>query len=643
MKRTAWVVLLSVLLLCMVPAVALAVGVITSVGVADNSLITGEDYDNQLEVQYTLSEAVSTLDISILNSSDSWVAGNTYGAESSMAEAGSHTDTLDVSALPAGEYRVRMLVQTTGGQMVIDSNTTFRMNNPVDSLALSNHSVVNNPWNTIDFSFRCHYTSGAVTVDLVSADNTLMQELTFNAADDTISGSFALKDWHGDPLTNGTYTVVVWDNYGNMGALRDTVTLRAPPAISVSGFKVNKTVVNRGASVNLSYTLNTQASAMVRVYKADGTAVRALASGKLQQGNVVLTWNTKDDSGNLVPTGEYIMKASFANGNGTKTLTSSTITVLVPDPNVLTASLSVTPGAVTRNDWASVSIKLKNSHAAIASLKVVDADGDTVRTLETDKLHSTTSSTVKWNLKSDAGKLVAAGKYKVIYTVRDADGKTATAKATLTVKNASKPAITKVKLSKSSVYNYSSTVVTYKISTKSYVTIKVLNSKGKTLYTVTENSLKDAGTYTKRIYASGLTPGKYKVKITAKNSAGSVSEKSSTFTVKYHKPELSGYKYEAKYYWDDYYNGYTWQNRFYITYDNYDAGNCVISIKIYKGSKLISEGKSTFYNRKDSVYFYWYGYGNDGRYYGGEKVTVKYKITTNGGSDTVTKTQRLKD
>ena len=414
------------------------------------------------------------------------------------------------------------------------------------------------------------------------------------------------------------------------------MTLRAPPAISVSGFKVNKTVVNRGASVNLSYTLNTQAKATVRVCKADGTAVRGLAVGKLQQGNTVLAWNTRDDNGSQVPTGEYTIKATFTNGNGTKTLTSSKITVLAPDPNAMTASVSVSPASVTRNEWANVSIKLKNSHAAIASLKVVDADGDTVRTLETDKLHSTTSATVKWDLKSDAGKLVAAGKYKVVYTVRDADGKTATAKAPLTVKKASKPAITKVKLSKSSVYNDGSVVVSYKISTKSYVTISVLNSKGKTLYTVTVNSLKDAGTYTKRIYASGLEKGKYKIKIAAKNSAGTVSEKTSTLTVKYHKPDVNSYDYGYYYYT---YSG--WYHTFYAEYDAKGAPDPKMYMKVYKGSSLIYKDSLSLVYDRGYVLFYWNGYKSNGMYLTPGTYTVKFTITTDGGSDTLTKKQRL--
>jgi flagellar hook assembly protein FlgD len=85
--------------------------------------------------------------------------------------------------------------------------------------------------------------------------------------------------------------------------------------LMITGLNVGKSKAIGG--VTLSYALSTDASADVKIKSAFGKTVRNLAVGRgVTRGISNLSWNYRDDSGEPIPAGSYIVEVTATTPDG---------------------------------------------------------------------------------------------------------------------------------------------------------------------------------------------------------------------------------------------------------------------------------------------------------------------------------------
>lgn len=83
--------------------------------------------------------------------------------------------------------------------------------------------------------------------------------------------------------------------------------------------------VAMNGTTEFGYTLEGRASSVnISIYNSSGTLVRSVV-GDVEDGNHIVTWDGKDDAGNTLATGNYLVKVKAVNSEGT-TMVSQTLT-----------------------------------------------------------------------------------------------------------------------------------------------------------------------------------------------------------------------------------------------------------------------------------------------------------------------------
>ena len=73
-----------------------------------------------------------------------------------------------------------------------------------------------------------------------------------------------------------------------------------------SGFSLTATTNSNSSSI--SFQLDKEEKVSIKIYDVAGQLIKTLTDNKLQQGNYQIQWNSKDQAGNLVPTGIYVLQ-----------------------------------------------------------------------------------------------------------------------------------------------------------------------------------------------------------------------------------------------------------------------------------------------------------------------------------------------
>ena len=73
-------------------------------------------------------------------------------------------------------------------------------------------------------------------------------------------------------------------------------------------------------TITINFQLEDAASISLKIYEASGRLIRTLAAEKMEQGSQQVEWNEKDDQGNTVSAGIYILQFDTPNKSETKKL-----------------------------------------------------------------------------------------------------------------------------------------------------------------------------------------------------------------------------------------------------------------------------------------------------------------------------------
>jgi flagellar hook capping protein FlgD len=177
---------------------------------------------------------------------------------------------------------------------------------------------------------------GAIVVWRENADIFAQRVLASGSLDPTYPAAgrpvVNLPSGQGDPAlvaTAGGGAIVAWsDTRGGLGldiyAMQvlavDTVTaVDGPPEVSRIRFARPKPNPARGPFA-LSFALPREAKVMVIIYDAAGRRVRELASGALPSGEHSLTWDLRDQGGQVVGAGVYFARLEAEGDSFTKKL-----------------------------------------------------------------------------------------------------------------------------------------------------------------------------------------------------------------------------------------------------------------------------------------------------------------------------------
>ena len=95
------------------------------------------------------------------------------------------------------------------------------------------------------------------------------------------------------------------------GFLSDEIN--EPSSVTISSAPVYQTI-------NINFQLEDAASISLKIYEASGRLIRTLAAEKMEQGSHQVEWNEKDEDGNTVSVGIYILQFDTPNKSETKKL-----------------------------------------------------------------------------------------------------------------------------------------------------------------------------------------------------------------------------------------------------------------------------------------------------------------------------------
>jgi len=179
---------------------------------------------------------------------------------------------------------------------------------------------------TTDFQFKVKYTS----LDSISP-NTNYPKLHVKKAGAEINGSpFAMSIESGAALTGAVYTYTTKLNAGTgytycfeaqdcftltaLGA--PTAELKGPDVIAESTIKVTNNLFNptKSGQINILYSLPAEATVKITVHKFSGELVRTILNANKSAGSYSDTgWDGKDDQGQIVSSGVYIVYIDAGN------------------------------------------------------------------------------------------------------------------------------------------------------------------------------------------------------------------------------------------------------------------------------------------------------------------------------------------
>ena len=97
-----------------------------------------------------------------------------------------------------------------------------------------------------------------------------------------------------DPWSGGRRCVCVPFNSSANGNINDT------PGIGTHS-------VSNSNGIALAFQLTDAQNVSLKIYDGIGRLVKTVDNNRMPQGEYEIEWNTKDENGNLVPTGNYVL------------------------------------------------------------------------------------------------------------------------------------------------------------------------------------------------------------------------------------------------------------------------------------------------------------------------------------------------
>ncbi|MGD6961092.1 S8 family serine peptidase [Fictibacillus phosphorivorans] len=322
-----------------------------------------------------------------------------------------------------------------------------------------------------------------------------------------------------------------WDAYSGYGRIdASRAVVNTPEALSKITLSSTNYKMNGTNSVSTTFKAHSQSYVTAYVKDSKGKVIRTLTKNKKSTGtHIKLYWNGKTDSGVYVGSGNYkivIQAAKPSNSNRVAKESSVTVTNNVPP------SISLEKGTVYFSSKISKSIPIKftTNKSARITAKVYDKKGAVVQTLLNNKSYGVGTYTTSWNGKSNKGKVMADGDYKIRFDIIDSSKR----------KGSSKTVVVKVDTKAPVIKSYAISPTIFKVGkdkgTNGKVTlgeatvlnIHVVNEKNQKVKTIKQNNSYKTGTYTlswdgKSDKKEIVPEGKYKFVFEGKDTAGNKS------------------------------------------------------------------------------------------------------------------------
>gem|GEM_PF-2419959 len=292
------------------------------------------------------------------------------------------------------------------------------------------------------------------------------------------------KDNTGNWVGEGVYTIAIRaaDGSGGTGQASGSVTAGYLPEISGGG-SAPEPFDPLAGNANVSFNLSREAKVTVTMLRGLMT-VRTIQAGILAAGPHTIPWDGKDDNGLPVSDGPYTYQVDAVSPTVANFFSrfQGVITVESKAPEL--TDLSVSPYVVRIGSPATLRYTL--SEPATITMQILDAaSGSSVRTLPVETKNSGGYYTVSWNTNNDQNTLINSGDY--IFRVVAVDNFNKTCRAEIQFQAGAVPVISG-NLAMPGTIDVSTggtATVSYSVSETSFVTVRVLDTTGAVIKTLT--------------------------------------------------------------------------------------------------------------------------------------------------------------
>lgn len=262
--------------------------------------------------------------------------------------------------------------------------------------------------------------------------------------------------------------------------------------------------------VKISFTLSKTANTVVRIKDKNGKVMTTLLNNESLQAEK-FSYNVNVSSwANGSYTAEVIATDSV---NNTVTSTIGFKITKIDIPTI--SSIKTSYDAKTNNLHASFSL----NQPTTTTVTIYDSQNKVVKTLANNKSVDTGTSSYKWDVRS-----VKDGTYTLAVKAVNSVGKERTVKHMFTLKKASAPTIKDIKTSYDTSGN--KIKVSFNVNQSTKTTVKILNSKGKTVKILSTNKSLKAGTHSFTWSFGNAGDGSYSMSVESVN--GSQLKKTAT-------------------------------------------------------------------------------------------------------------------
>ncbi len=278
-------------------------------------------------------------------------------------------------------------------------------------------------------------------------------------------------------LTDGTHTLTVKET-----SKAGTVT--ALPSISI--------VVENYAKLTITYSLSETANVTVQIADSDGKLVKTIVdSVEKSAGSNSAKWDGRNSSGQLVEDGIYTYKVTAVNqaGLSAKPLTGTFTVERVPH----VVSISADPDPFTPDGTKKATFRYTLSKAAKVSASIIGADSSSVISIPLSG--NVGENTFEWDGKDKNSSVVEDGVYKFTLNVMDSQGNIISGSTASIRVDKTLPVISSSNINSNPFAPTGSNTaqISYYISEKAYVTVKVLKNDGSLVKVLSGNVLKASG------------------------------------------------------------------------------------------------------------------------------------------------------
>ena len=429
-----------------------------------------------------------------------------------------------------GIYTYKINAVDSANKVAIEANGTITINRgaPI-TLTLYGHKP-----DPTRFYTRITYATDQdayVNLNIYDSNNNLVRTLIKNTqrTAGTHYTTWTGRDNNNIPVPSGVYTYVIEaeDFGGNVvGPFSGSVTIdRTAPEILSLSVSESPFTPSGSSNTSISYNLGEDGKTTVNIYKENNILVKTIINKDSQSSGInTVTWNGRDKYGDIVSDGTYIVKVSYTDNLGNRSLTK--IGTIIVDGNVPTITLiNTTPDALRVGDGLSINIKYSISENAHVTVNVFNKNGVLIKTL-VDEEQIAGVQNAYWDGTNANDSYVDDDLYTYAINATDISDKPA-----LEVIGTIRTDKTSVLISNVSINPLQFTpsgTIQYTISKDAKVTLSILNSNGNVIRVLESLTTKNSGMQTsiwdgRDLNGKYVLSGTYKYKIEAIDLVGFIA------------------------------------------------------------------------------------------------------------------------